>query len=136
MSKQFLLRNGHYYFRQWIPLDLRVSFEGKTDITTALKTRDKREALTLIRGLKQKYQLAFTLLRSGLLSKEHEQTILSTYTLCREKPTKKKSVRLSDLYDLYYAERSPSWVGRTPGELNAQFAGIVVIVFSRAAGHK
>lgn len=84
MAKQFIIRNGHYYYRQWIPLDLRSQFDGKVDITSSLKTTDKREALTLIRGLQQKYQLAFTLLRSGILTKEHEQSIVSTYTLCRE----------------------------------------------------
>ena len=97
MSKHLLIRNGHFYYRQWIPLDLRNSFEGKVDITTSLKTMDKQVALTLIGGLQQKYQLAFTLLRSGTLSKEHEQSIIYTYTLCREKPTKRKSVRLSEL---------------------------------------
>ena len=67
MSKQLLTRNGHFYFRQWIPLDLRTSFEGKVDVTTSLKTTDKREALALIGGLQQKYQLVFTLL--GFFSK-------------------------------------------------------------------
>ena len=128
MSKQLLLRNGHFYFRQWIPVDLRSSFEGKVDITVSLKTKDKRQALTLAGGLQQKYQLTFTLLRSGLLSQEHTQAILTQYTPCKEKPSERLSVRLNDLYKLYYAEKSPNWVGRTPGELNAQFEGIVKVV--------
>jgi integrase len=128
MSKHLLLRNSHFYYRQWIPLDLRSFFDGRADITTSLKTRDKREALTLLRGLQQKYQLTFTLLRSGILSKEHEQSIISTYTLVQEKPTKKKSTRLNDLYDLYHAEKSPNWTKRTPGEINAQFEGVVKVI--------
>lgn len=128
MSKQLLTRNGHFYFRQWIPLDVRPLLEGRVDITISLKTKDKREALTLMRGLQQKYQLTFTLLRSGILSKEHEQSIISTYTLVQDKPTKKKTVRLNDLYDLYYAEKSPNWTKRTPGEIKAQFEGIVKVI--------
>jgi len=128
MFKHLLLRNSHFYYRQWIPLDLRSFFDGKADITISLKTRDKREALTLLRGLQQKYQLTFTLLRSGILSKEHEQSIISTYTLAQDKPTKKKSARLNDLYDLYYAEKSPNWTKRTPGEIKAQFEGIIKVI--------
>lgn len=128
MSKHLINRKGHFYYRQWIPLDLRNHFDGKADITISLKTREKQEALTLLGGIQQKYQLTFTLLRSGVLSKEHQESILSTYTFNREKPIKRKSVRLSELYSLYYAEKSPAWVGRTPGELNAQFVGLVKVV--------
>ena len=46
MSKQLLTRNGHFYFRQWIPLDVRHLLEGRLDITIALKTKDKLEAVS------------------------------------------------------------------------------------------
>jgi integrase len=128
VSKHLLLRNGHFYYRQWIPLDLRNSFGGKVDITTSLKTIDSKEAQALAAGLQQKYQLTFKLLRSGILPKEHEQSLISSFTTTREKPSKPKILRLSELYNLYYAEKSPAWVGRTPGELNAQFAGIVKVL--------
>ena len=46
-SKHLLLRNGHFYYRQWIPLDLRSHFSDKVEIISSLKTKDKQQALAL-----------------------------------------------------------------------------------------
>lgn len=59
MFQKLYKRNGHYYFRQWIPLDLRSHFGSKTDITKSLKTNDKNQAIMHGSALHQQFNLVF-----------------------------------------------------------------------------
>jgi len=115
-----------------VPADLQDKFKSKF-IRKSLKTKHPPEAKILAENMASRVKSSFTLLRAGILTEDQEETIVTAYTCKRSKPTKKKSTRLSDLYDLYYAEKSPSWVGRTPGELNGQFAGLVKVLSNRPA---
>lgn len=69
----FLHKSGRWYFRQWIPLDLRCHFGNRPDVSKSLKTSDRTQAVILVAGLQQRYQTTFTLLRTGILS--HEQAL-------------------------------------------------------------
>jgi hypothetical protein len=64
----FLHKSGRWYYRQWIPLDLREYFGDRQDIANSLKTTDHKQALILAAGLQQRYSTVFTLLRVGILS--------------------------------------------------------------------
>lgn len=82
MSKHLFTRNGRYYFRQWLPLDLRYLFGNKSDIAKSLKTSDKKEAITLSVGLQQKYRVAFTMIRTGSLSPEMVAGLIASTFPC------------------------------------------------------
>jgi hypothetical protein len=120
-------RNGHPYFMMRIPADLVDKFNMQY-IRKSLKTSHPKETKLLASSMALKMKSSFSLLRSGVLSSDQEQSIISAYTCRREKPPKRISVRLSDVYDLYRAEKTPNWAGRTPGEINAQFEGIIKVM--------
>lgn len=127
-----IFRNGHPYFMMRVPADLVGKFNMRF-IKKSLKTSHPNEAKLLASSIALKVKSSFTLLRSGVLSSDQEQSVISTYAFKSEKASKRKSVRLSDLYNLYRAEKSPNWVGRTPGEINAQFEGIIKVMEDRPA---
>jgi hypothetical protein len=129
-----IFRNGHPYFMMRVPADLVGKFNMRF-IKKTLKTSNPSEAKLLASSMALKVKSSFTLLRSGVLSSDQEQSLISAYSCKSEKPSKRKSVRLSDLYDLYRAEKSPNWVGRTPGEINAQFEGIIKVMGDDPAEH-
>jgi len=127
-----IFRNGHPYFMMRVPADLVGRFNMRF-IKKTLRTSNPSEAKLLASSMALKVKSSFTLLRSGILSNDQETSVISAYNCRQEKPSKRKSVRLSDLYGLYRAEKSPNWSGRTPGELNAQFEGIIKVMEDRPA---
>jgi hypothetical protein len=74
---QLFTRNGRYYHRNWIPLDLRQMYGDRVELVKSLKTPDKRQAVGVAAGLQQKYSVTFTLLRSGLLSRDVVQSLVA-----------------------------------------------------------
>ncbi len=90
-----------------VPSDLVGKFNARF-IRKALKTDRPAEAKLLAESLSSKAKSTFTLLRAEVLSPEQEKLVISSYTSTREKPSKRKSLRLSELYDLYYDEKSPA----------------------------
>ncbi|ABK98953.1 site-specific integrase [Pelobacter propionicus] len=140
MSKHLFTRNGRYYFRQWFPLDLRPLFGNKTDIAKSLKTSNKKEALALAGGLQQKFSVAFTLIRTGLLSPEMLDGLMA-YTLpCKHhkpapphspvvSPTSQRaSVKLSKLIDMYTKEHSPNWTPKSQHEIDRQLELLMMVL--------
>ena len=77
MLQRIYKRNGHYYYRQWIPLDLRLHFGSKTDITKSLKTNDKNQAILHGSTLQQQFNLVFSIIRSEQFSPDMIETIVS-----------------------------------------------------------
>ncbi|MEI6215576.1 MAG: hypothetical protein WCP10_15860 [Desulfuromonadales bacterium] len=76
-----------------------------------------------------KVKTAFSLLRLGVLTEGQE------HILILPTPSKTKSVRLSELYKFYFAEKSPNWSGsRTAGEFNKQFENILAVIADHPAG--
>ncbi len=116
-------RNGHPHFMIRVPLDLVDKFNSQY-IRKSLKTSQPKEAKLLASSMASKVMSVFSLLRSGILSEEQTQILISSHISKRNNPAKAKSVSLRDLYNHYYSEKSPNWSGRTPGELNAQFVSI------------
>ncbi|WP_066358351.1 site-specific integrase [Geobacter anodireducens] len=138
MPRHLFIRNGRYYFRQWIPLDLRSSFGGRTDVAKSLKTRDRKEALALAGGLQQRYQLTFSLLRTGLLSPEQASSLLDGTTAqklqrlaqepLRSPPPPTPAPSLSALIDLFTQEHHPKWTPKTQQEFSGQFKVLVKVL--------
>lgn len=131
-SPYLTFRNGHPHFMIRVPLDLVGKFKMQY-IRKSLKTSQLNEAKLLACHMALQAKSTFSMLRSGLITPDQEQSLISAYTSRRKNPSQRKPARLSELYDLYYAEKSPCWVGRTPGELNAQFASIVKVLENRPA---
>ncbi len=125
-------RNGHPYFMIRVPTDLVDKFNKKF-IRKALKTQNPSDAKMLSEAWASKAKTAFTLLRADILSEVQQQSLLSTYSSAHKRPSRAKPARLNNLYDLYYAEKSSGWTGRTPGEFNKQFENILKIIGNRPA---
>jgi|GEM_PF-4668586 len=121
MFQRLYIRNGHYYFRQWIPLDLRSHFGSKTDITKSLKTNDKNQAIMHGSTLQQQFNLVFSIIRAGQFSPDIIETIIkstipmlskmtkATAPTAKEKASKPPSPLLSKLIDMF------SWQGERVG---------------------
>ena len=113
MLQRIYKRNGHYYYRQWIPLDLRLHFGSKTDITKSLKTNDKNQAILHGSTLQQQFNLVFSIMRSGQFSPDIIETIVcstipkifkntqATAPTAKEKSSTPQSLLLSKLIQPY-----------------------------------
>lgn len=140
MPRYLFIRNGRYYFRQWIPLDLRPYFNGRADVAKSLKTRDKKEARALAGGLQQKYHLTFSLLRTGLLPPEQTLALIEGTTARKPQrpaqqppspsptPSPAPAPALSALIDLFTQEHHPKWTSKTQQEFNGQFKVLVKVL--------
>ena len=80
------VRNGVYYFRQKIPVDLQEHFHGKTEIKRSLKTRDSAEAHSLFDILANQTDGLFLQIRllnkvspMSELTKQQIQTLVAEY---------------------------------------------------------
>lgn len=135
--KQLFTRNGNYYFRQWIPLDLRPLYGERIELVRSLKTTDKKQAHSLALGLQQKYSVTFSLLRSDLLSPEVVQALVSdsrprrksvSKRITVDTPTPSRSLILSNLFALYTKEHSPAWTEKSRQEFAGQFRLLLMIL--------
>lgn len=75
----FLLfkRNRIYYYRIWVPLELREHFNGKADIRKSLKTKNLLAAKTAGAAFCNVMESLFAGIRLGMLSDEDIKRIRS-----------------------------------------------------------
>lgn len=132
-APHIIFRNGHPYFMIRVPTDLIEKFNKKF-IRKSLKTQNPVDAKMLAEVYASKAKSSFTLLRAGILTESQEKALVSEYIFSKQKPSTTKAVRLKNLYELYYAEKSPRWSGRTPHEFNKQFENIVKVMGNHPAG--
>ena len=152
----FLHRSGKFYFRLWIPLDLRPFFTpllgNRPDIAYSLKTSDPSQAQNLALKASLESGTAFTLLRTGLLSPDLVLSVIGNLlpkSKTKPKPasqaedlttepkpstTKKGGKKLTTLWELYRAENLQKWTAKSATEFDAQFATVVFIMSNLNTG--
>jgi integrase len=118
--KHTFLKGGNIYFGMKIPTDLIKKFNSKL-IRKSLKTNDPEEIKLLAENLSNKAKNAFTMLRSGLLTKEQEKDLIAQFKAPKKMLPQVKPKLLSNLFSLYFSEHSPNWTEKTRGEFEAQF---------------
>ena len=147
----FLHKSGRWYYRQWIPLDLRSYFGDRQDIANSLKTTDHKHALILAAGFQQRYSTVFTLLRVGILSPDQivalvqsaHQRAVTPRNIAVESPTLPSptppetspcvSHTLSSIYALYATEHSLNWTDKSKMEFDGQFKLLLTIIGDKNA---
>ena len=152
----FLHRSGKYYFRLWIPLDLRPLFTpflgSRPDVAYSLKTTALNQASTLALKASLEANTAFTLLRTGLLTGDQVQTVIgnilpksktkpkpasqaeSLTTESKPAATKKGGKKLTTLWELYRTENRQKWTPKSLIEFTAQFQTIIFVMGDKNAG--
>lgn len=121
-------RNGHPYFMIRVPSDLLPKFNSQRYIRKALKVKTPGEAKLLADSMSLRVRTSFTLLRSGQLTEEMENSIVSSYVFQKKKPAQRQIVRLTDVFKLYFAEKSKRWTSKTQGEYSSQFDKVVAVL--------
>lgn len=71
-------RNKHFYFRIWIPEDLRPFFK-RSEIKKSLKTTNCIRAKNLVKALVYHTERIFTPIRSGMLTPQQIRELASEY---------------------------------------------------------
>lgn len=147
MKSLFLHNSGKYYFRIWIPLDLRNIFlpfiGSRPDFAFSLKTSDHLQAQILALQFSQKSLTTFSLLRTNALSAE-----LITSLICDLVPQKKKPNRtakitsnslpsktLSQIWNLYRDEHGTGWTSKSKIEFDGQFKTILFVLSDLPVNH-
>jgi len=77
-----IFRNGRLYFMIRVPSDLVEKFNMQY-IRKSLKTTVPTEAKLIALNMASKGKSAFSLLRSGILSDDQAQVLISSYSLKR-----------------------------------------------------
>lgn len=110
-------RNGYFYYRIKVPVDLQPVFNS-TELKTSLKTISKQEAKSLASVMELKVYRAFALIRSGLLSDDQVSTIVSELLPKRNGKGKGSNdgLRLSELMEAYTKEHESRWGAKTKME--------------------
>lgn len=79
MSLPYLVsRNGHFYFRAWIPIDIRIHFNRK-EIWKSLKTTYLKHAKTLAKDLAARADKLFMVIRTGILTDDQIKTLVRQF---------------------------------------------------------
>ncbi|MDO8738007.1 site-specific integrase [Candidatus Deferrimicrobium sp.] len=78
-SKYLLKRDGRYYFRLRVPLDLRRWFAPREEIKKSLKTNSYNDAKNLVRVWIYRGERLFTQLRSAMLSDDQIKQLVADY---------------------------------------------------------
>ena len=103
-------RNGHFYYRIKVPLDLRHTFQA-AEIKKSLKTSDLIAAREETVILEYKVSKTFRLIRSGLLSDHQIACMVSE--LLPKRQGKKLGIKLSEVMDAYAKEHEKKWGPKT-----------------------
>ncbi len=78
-SKYLLKRDGRYYFRLRVPLDLRRWFGPRGEIKKSLKTNSYNDAKNLVRVWIYRGERLFTQLRSAMLTDDQIKRLVADY---------------------------------------------------------
>lgn len=104
-------RNGHFYYRIKVPLDLRHSFQS-SEIKKSLKTSDPSAAKEEAIILEYKVSRTFRLIRSGLLS-DHQIACIVSDLLPKRQGKKRLGIKLSAVMEAYAKEHEKKWGPKT-----------------------
>src|SRR5512134_2421769 len=78
-SRYLLRRDGRYYFRIRIPLDLRRWFGPREEIKKSLKTNGYNDAKSLARAWLYRSERLFTRLRSAMVTDDQIRQLVTDY---------------------------------------------------------
>lgn len=78
-SKYLLKRDGRYYFRLRVPLDLRRWFAPREEIKKSLKTNSFNGAKCLVRVWIYRSEQLFAQLRSAMLTDDKIKQLVADY---------------------------------------------------------
>jgi len=128
MGKFLLCRNGHYYFRIRIPLDLSSIFPAP-EILKSLHTKDRRVATIAASQLYVSVQEVFSLARLGFIipnqARERLDALLGRSQVARgtktppsDLPKTHTSPLLSEVITEYVNDKKSGWTGKTKLEYN------------------
>lgn len=144
----FLHSSGRYYYRQHIPIDLRPQFNNREDIAQSLKTRHKDEAVILATMLQKRFEVAFTLIRTGFVEDDvlpsifaatrlrHKKTLPSAsctkveleVSPSPEPPTPPPERLLSSLFSMYVDEHKVGWKPKTLLEFEGWLRLLLLVI--------
>ena len=80
MSRNYLLnRQGWYYFRIRIPLDLLPYFDGRRELTRSLRTRLYNDAQSSLRSNLYRTERLFTQIRGGMMNSAEIRRLVANY---------------------------------------------------------
>lgn len=141
MKGLFLHNSGKYYFRIWIPLDLRNIFlpfiGNRPDFAFSLKTSDAKQAQILALQCSQKSLTTFSLLRTNALSAELIESLINDLVpkknIVKEpkraiESQKMPTKTLSGLWELYRKEHRTGWTPKSDIEFIGQFQTILFVL--------
>jgi len=124
-----ITRNKQFYYCIRIPADLKHHFSCKF-IKRSLKTPDKVHAKEDARHLDQMVTKTFRLLRSGLLSEEQAESLVSKL-LPKKKTvttTLEQKVMLTDMIEAYIKEHERKWGHKTKLENQGSYKLILDVI--------
>jgi len=135
----FLHRSGKWYFRQYIPVDLRKHFGGRSDVAFSLKTSEKNQADLLVAKISPQYQSIFNVLRMGLPESAVKELLKTVRTQKKAKKRKKTvnipkeiapepQMLLSTLFDLYTKEYQAGWTRKSKLEFQGWMDTLLFIM--------
>lgn len=123
-----LCRNGHYYYKAKVPVDLQQFFP-QLFIKKSLKTTDLPTAKTALLSLEYQVKKVFTLLRTGMLDDGMVRTIVEEISPAKEAKGKAsvkglaepKGYLLSKMIKQYMEFKEPAWTPKTKMEMGGVF---------------
>ena len=93
------LRNGTYYYRINVPVDLQQYFPT-AEIKKSLKTKQSKLAKVMAISLEYKVQQAFTMIRSGMLPEDMIPQVVESIVPSHQRPHPRLSVHIDCQYGL------------------------------------
>jgi len=120
-------RGRTYYFRLRIPNDL-LSYFPVSEVRKSLKTSNLPAAKILYSTWEDKFQKSFALLRSGFSTEEQVEGILRELLPSSTVSRSKSNQSLSELIELYIADRSVQWTSKTKAEFTQSFSILISLL--------
>jgi integrase len=126
--KHILCRNGHFYYKVKVPVDLLHHFPSPV-IKKSLKTTDPSTAKAIMANLEHKVQRVFTLLRTGMLDEAMVKDLVNEVSPAKEPrsaasargPSKSRGPFLSKIIRQYTTEKETGWTPKTKMEMEGVF---------------
>lgn len=132
MLYHLVKRGRTYYYRLHIPKDLSHYFPIP-EVRKSLKTSNLAAAKILYSSWVDKFQRCFALLRSGFATDEQVEAILGELLPTCTSSRLKAEQSLSELIELYIADRSAHWSAKTKVEFTRYFATLLSLITDKAA---
>ena len=109
------VRNGIYYYRTDIPLDIQKHFPN-TELKQSLKTKDSKIAKVMAISLEHRLQQTFCMIRSGMLTDAIIAGMVAEI-YPRRKVEKPRGIRLSVVVEDYMKMYESGWTYKTKLEV-------------------